>query len=170
MASINSNKHTITASLSKKLDIIAPVRHTDLLGLDYEHSGHTGFASTQQLNEQIERNNNKFTQIAGQFNTINENIALINEQIERNDEQVAEQFNTVGENIVIINNQINQANEQINHTTEQINHANEQIETLSKIKGLPDVTNEDTGKFLRVDNEGKWVVESVPMAEEQEGF
>lgn len=156
MASINSNKHTITASLSKKLDIIAPVRHTDLLGLDYEHSGHTGFASTQQLNEQIERNNNKFTQIAGQFNTTNENIALINEQMERNDEQVAEQFKTVGENIVVINNQINQANEQ--------------IETLSKIKGLPDVTNEDTGKFLRVDNEGKWVVESVPMAEEQEGF
>lgn len=69
--------------------------------------------------------------------------------LEKIQTQIDEQFNIVDGNIATINNQ---------------------IETLSQIKGLPDVTAADAGKFLRVNTAGNWIAESVLIAEEQEGF
>lgn len=39
----------LCVDLSQELSIIPPTRHSDLLGLDYEASGHTGFASAEAL-------------------------------------------------------------------------------------------------------------------------
>lgn len=39
----------IDTNLDNKISIIEPRQHSDLYGLDYESSGHTGFASSQQL-------------------------------------------------------------------------------------------------------------------------
>lgn len=49
MPTANTKKPSITASLDKRINVTAPVNHKDLLGLDYEHSGHIGFASEQRV-------------------------------------------------------------------------------------------------------------------------
>ena len=46
--SLESNE--INANIDDRISIIEPRNHSDLNGLDYESSGHTGFASSEQLN------------------------------------------------------------------------------------------------------------------------
>lgn len=41
----------IKINLEEKLNIIRPTQHNELKGLDFESSGHTGFASSKQLEE-----------------------------------------------------------------------------------------------------------------------
>lgn len=43
----------IQFGLKERLNIIAPKYHNELLGLDYEHSGHTGFASSKDLENYV---------------------------------------------------------------------------------------------------------------------
>lgn len=40
----------INANLDDRISVIEPRQHSDLQGLDYESSGHIGFASSRQLN------------------------------------------------------------------------------------------------------------------------
>lgn len=44
------NQKEITPNLEEKINVITSQNHKDLLGLDFESSGHTGFASEKQLN------------------------------------------------------------------------------------------------------------------------
>ena len=46
-ATLESNE--LDTNLDNKITILEPRQHSDLLGLDYESSGHTGFASSEQL-------------------------------------------------------------------------------------------------------------------------
>ena len=46
--SLESNE--INANIDDRISVIEPRNHSDLNGLDYESSGHTGFASSEQLN------------------------------------------------------------------------------------------------------------------------
>lgn len=46
--SLESNE--INANIDDRISVMEPRNHSDLNGLDYESSGHTGFASSQQLN------------------------------------------------------------------------------------------------------------------------
>ena len=46
--SLESNE--LNANIDDRISVIEPRNHSDLNGLDYESSGHTGFASSQQLN------------------------------------------------------------------------------------------------------------------------
>ena len=41
----------VKINLEDKLNIIRPTQHNELKGLDYESSGHIGFASSKQLEE-----------------------------------------------------------------------------------------------------------------------
>ena len=47
-ATLDDNE--INANLDDRISVIEPRNHSDLNGLDYESSGHKGFASSQQLN------------------------------------------------------------------------------------------------------------------------
>ena len=40
-----------------------------------------------------------------------------------------------------------------------------EVKKTGKIVSLPEVTADDSGKFLRVNSNGEWAVESVPSAE-----
>ena len=40
----------LTGRFNEKLNITTVQHHNELLNLDYEHSGHTGFASAEQIN------------------------------------------------------------------------------------------------------------------------
>lgn len=40
----------VDVNIDDKISIIPPYNHNELHNLDYEHSGHTGFASTEHLN------------------------------------------------------------------------------------------------------------------------
>lgn len=46
--SLESNE--LNANIDDRISVIEPRNHSDLNGLDYENSGHTGFASSEQLN------------------------------------------------------------------------------------------------------------------------
>lgn len=46
--SLESNE--INANIDDRISVIEPRNHSDLNGLDYESSGHKGFASSEQLN------------------------------------------------------------------------------------------------------------------------
>jgi hypothetical protein len=48
-ANVMLESDELDANLDNKISIIEPRQHSDLQGLDYESSGHTGFASSQQL-------------------------------------------------------------------------------------------------------------------------
>lgn len=51
---VNIDKpNEIQVGLNDRLNIIAPTNHNELLGLDYEHSGHTGFASSKDLENYV---------------------------------------------------------------------------------------------------------------------
>lgn len=41
--------NSVELELEQQLKVVMPKYHNELLGLDYEHSGHTGFASSEQL-------------------------------------------------------------------------------------------------------------------------
>lgn len=41
----------VKININDKLNIIRPTNHNELMGLDYESSGHTGFASSKQVEE-----------------------------------------------------------------------------------------------------------------------
>lgn len=48
-----SDPKDIQVGLNDRLNITAPTNHNELLGLDYEHSGHTGFASSKDLEDYV---------------------------------------------------------------------------------------------------------------------
>lgn len=48
---INVKTPKLNINSSEKYNLVAPTYHRDLLGLSYEQSGHTGFASEEALNE-----------------------------------------------------------------------------------------------------------------------
>lgn len=50
------NEKTLTIDMREGVSIAAPMYHSDLHGLDYESSGHTGFASEKQLSILIPKN------------------------------------------------------------------------------------------------------------------
>ena len=41
--------NSVELELEPQLKVVMPKYHNELLGLDYEHSGHTGFASSKEL-------------------------------------------------------------------------------------------------------------------------
>lgn len=45
------SKDELTIDYKEQLSIVAPTQHSSLLGLDYESSGHTGFASEKALED-----------------------------------------------------------------------------------------------------------------------
>lgn len=47
---VSLDDNEITANVDDRISVIEPRNHSDLNGLDYEHSGHKGFASSEQLN------------------------------------------------------------------------------------------------------------------------
>lgn len=46
---LNIIENKICANLSNELNVISSQQHKDLLGLSFEESGHTGFASSKEL-------------------------------------------------------------------------------------------------------------------------
>ena len=48
-ADVTLESNELDTNLDNKISIIEPRQHSDLYGLDYESSGHTGFASSEQL-------------------------------------------------------------------------------------------------------------------------
>lgn len=44
-----SNENAVKVEFENQIRVVMPKQHNELLGLDYENSGHTGFASTAQL-------------------------------------------------------------------------------------------------------------------------
>ena len=47
---VSLDDNEINANVDDRISVIEPRNHSDLNGLDYESSGHTGFASSEQLN------------------------------------------------------------------------------------------------------------------------
>jgi len=52
---VSLDDNEINANVDDRISVIEPKNHSDLNGLDYESSGHTGFASSKQLNLLVPR-------------------------------------------------------------------------------------------------------------------
>ena len=55
-AEVRIRRNDIEADVRQELRIVPPTEHNALLGLDYEHSGHTGFASQKEISVLVPQN------------------------------------------------------------------------------------------------------------------
>lgn len=54
--SIKQKEDKLQIQTKESVSVVTPLYHKDFLGLDYENSGHTGFASEKQLSVLVPKN------------------------------------------------------------------------------------------------------------------
>lgn len=94
----NIKEEKINVDFNEQFKLVVPTKHNELLNLDYENSGHTGFASAQELQELKELTNNFYNDF--KFSYVEQTGKLILTLIDANKKETSVEVDLPTEELV----------------------------------------------------------------------